>query len=126
MSVGIAIVLTCWCCVLIAVPRKPLPGNEVEEFVYTRLLRRHERLVLLATGVTAVALLTLVVTEAFRANDVSAFVPEQQRRVCRDGSAVLLTCYVPQPSGRWRRDELQSNGTWLHVGTVVTPPAQSG
>lgn len=126
MSLWIAIALTCWCCVLIAVPRKPLPSNEVEEFVYERLLSRYERLVLLAIGVTAVALLTLVVTEASRANDASAFVPEQQRRVCRDGSAVLLTCYVRQPSGRWMRDELQSNGTWLHVGTVMTPPAQSG
>lgn len=125
MSAWIAIVLTCWCCVLIAVPRKPLPGNEVAELVYMRLLGRHERLVLLAMSVTTLAFLALVVTGASRADDASAFVPEPQR-VCRDGSAVLLTCYVPQPSGMWMRDELQPNGTWQHVGTVATPPAQSG
>lgn len=33
------IALTCWLCTLIALPRKPLPNNEVQELVYTRLLR---------------------------------------------------------------------------------------
>lgn len=33
MLVSIAIVLTCWYCVLIAIPRKPLSGNEVEELI---------------------------------------------------------------------------------------------
>lgn len=74
----------------------------------------------------AVALLTLMVTDASRANDAAASVPEQRRRFCHDGSTVLLTCYVRHPSGMWTRDELQANGTWLHLGTVVTPPAQLG
>jgi len=36
----IAIPLTCWLCAFVAIPRKPLPGNEVQELVYARLLGR--------------------------------------------------------------------------------------
>jgi len=30
--------LTCWLCALLAIPRKPLPGDEVQELVYRRLV----------------------------------------------------------------------------------------
>lgn len=35
-----AIPLMCWLCVLVAMPHKPLPNNEVQELVYARLLGR--------------------------------------------------------------------------------------
>ncbi len=35
--------LTCWACALLAAPRRPAFGNEVEELVYSRLLGRTAR-----------------------------------------------------------------------------------
>ncbi len=45
---------TCWLCALLAIPRKPLPGNETQELVYRRLIGRHQLLVALAFAVTLV------------------------------------------------------------------------
>jgi hypothetical protein len=44
--------LTCWVCAWLARPSKPLPGNEVQELAYGRLLGRHQRrlLALLLSG----------------------------------------------------------------------------
>src|SRR3954469_11220852 len=55
-----AVSLTCWLCALLAMPRRPLPNNEVQELVYARLLGRQQILMLLALIVTAVALLALL------------------------------------------------------------------
>lgn len=44
--------LTCWLCALVAIPRKPLPGDEMQELVYRRLVGRHQLLVALAVLVT--------------------------------------------------------------------------
>src|SRR5262245_62159245 len=52
----IATALTCWVCTLVAAPRRPLPGNEVEELVYARLLGRQQRLLLLTLVITGIAL----------------------------------------------------------------------
>lgn len=52
--------LTLWVAAFVAQPRKPLPGNEVQEFVYCHLLGRQRLLVLLALGVTLLALLVAV------------------------------------------------------------------
>ncbi|MDQ6748939.1 MAG: hypothetical protein M3010_12650 [Candidatus Dormibacteraeota bacterium] len=46
MATLIAVPLTCWLCVLIALPRRPLPGCEVQDLVYTWLLGRQRWLVL--------------------------------------------------------------------------------
>jgi hypothetical protein len=59
----VAIATTCWGCALLAIPRKPLPGNEVAELVYSRLLGRQQRLVLAAAAATVavvIAALTAV------------------------------------------------------------------
>src|SRR5690242_12795065 len=53
--------LTCWLCALVAIPRRPLPGNEVQELVYARLLGRQQRLVLLALVVSLVVGFSFVV-----------------------------------------------------------------
>src|ERR1700730_10940044 len=58
----IAVPLTCWLCVLLAFPRKPRVGNEVEGLVYARLLGRQQRLLLLALLVTALTFLIGVAT----------------------------------------------------------------
>ena len=56
-----AIPLTCWLCALLALPRRPRPGNEIAELVYARLLGRQQRLLLLAVVVTAMTFLAIVV-----------------------------------------------------------------
>jgi hypothetical protein len=59
----VVIPATCWLCVLLAHPRRPLPDHEVEELVYARLLGRYQRLILvalIATGVGVFGLLTTV------------------------------------------------------------------
>ena len=60
MHAMIVVTLTCWLCTLVASPRKPRVGDEAAELVYSRLLGRQQRLVLLAFVATAALLLTLV------------------------------------------------------------------
>jgi hypothetical protein len=62
MFICIAIAMTCWFCTLVALPRKPLPGNEVEELVYSRLLGRQQRVALVAVIASGVALLGVMIT----------------------------------------------------------------
>lgn len=52
--------LTLWLAAFVAQPRRPLPGNEVQEFVYCHLLGRQRLLMLLAMIVTLLALLVAV------------------------------------------------------------------
>jgi len=47
--------MICWLCALLAIPRRPLPGNEVAELTYRRLVGRHHLLVALAIAVTLLA-----------------------------------------------------------------------
>jgi hypothetical protein len=115
----IAIALTCWVCTLVAAPRRPLPGNEVEELVYARLLGRQQRLLLLALLVTVVAVLAFVVTFPQQINADQQALPA--RRVCTQPSVGFPTCYEQQANGMWARQEMQSDGTWLTVATVTAP-----
>jgi hypothetical protein len=86
-----AVVVTCWLCALLATPRRPLRGNEIEELVYRRLLGRQQTVMLLAVLVTGVALLALAVT--VRPNRVDADL-QSVRPVCQrlvDGRAACNT-----------------------------------
>ncbi len=51
--------LTCWVCVLVAIPRAPRPGDEVQELVYRRLVGRHDLLLICAIAITLAALLVV-------------------------------------------------------------------
>lgn len=55
-----AIPLTCWLASVIAEPRSPLPGNDVEERVYIRLFGRQHLLRHLAIVASVVALFAAV------------------------------------------------------------------
>jgi hypothetical protein len=70
MGTLIAVSVTCWLCALVALPRKPRLGNEVEELIYARLLGRQRRVALLAIGVTAALLLTAIVALPQQVNAV--------------------------------------------------------
>jgi hypothetical protein len=116
----IAIPLTCWACMLVALPRKPRFGNKVEELVYSRLLGRHQRLLLLAIFVTIAMAFTLLVTLPRHGSpDLQA--ARAAQRVCTHPVVGFPTCYEQQANRMWAREEMQSDGTWLAVATVAAP-----
>lgn len=113
--------LTCWLCVLIAMPRKPLPDNEVQELVYSRLLGRHQRLTLLAVSLTGAALLTFILalpshptTDPLRRPAVT--------QVCTDRPTRLPICYTWQPSGGWLVEQWEADGRVIPEGIEPRPP----
>jgi hypothetical protein len=119
MLATIAPSLTCWLCVLLAIPRRSLPGNEVAESVYSRLLGRQQRLLLLALTSTVIALVGAVTT-----------LPEQidpdlhALRTARASCTYPLTggriCPILEPGGVWVQAQVQADGSWqaLPAGTA--------
>ncbi|MGI8857016.1 MAG: hypothetical protein ACR2JW_14810 [Thermomicrobiales bacterium] len=115
-----AIPLTCWLCALVAIPRKPLPNNEVQELVYSRLLGRQERLALLAFVVTAVAFIVFVAGLSQRAGANEESVAGGQQ-ICSNAHAPLSTCYTRQMDGQWKEEQMQADGSWRVLGFVSHP-----
>jgi hypothetical protein len=115
-----AIPLTCWLCVLLALPRKPLPGDEVQELVYSRLLGRQTRLVLLALVLTAGALVAGIATLPERA-DPDLATARRVRTYCDLTAAHRAVCDYLQADGSWLEVRRQSDGSWSMVATVFVP-----
>lgn len=115
-----AIPLMCWLCVLVAMPRRPLPDNEVQELVYTRLLGRHQWLVLLALLVTAAAFLVFVVGLSQGA-DASKRSAQTGQQICTDSPKQFPTCYTRLSDGQWQEERLQADGSWRVIGIVARP-----
>ncbi len=68
MLAAAAVPLTCWLCALLALPRPPRRGDEMQELVYCRLIARQHLLVACAVLTTlAVALALAVQALAFGA-----------------------------------------------------------
>jgi hypothetical protein len=107
--------------VLVAFPRKPLPGNEVQELVYGRLLGRYQRLVLIAAVVTVVAVLTLLVALTHHAGAEGMGSAES---ICVDTRGAAPTCYR-QMLGGWQEEQLQADGTWRVLRTGLARPPVS-
>ncbi len=121
MAAWIATILTGWCCALLATPRKPRLGNEVEELVYIRLLGRRHLLIGFAATVTATTALMLVVTLPQRIDPTLG----EARRVdqyCAAAATGQPFCYRLASDGRWLVAARQSDGQWADVGTVQAPP----
>jgi len=116
-----AIPLTCWLCALIAIPRCPRVGNEVEELVYARLLGRQQWLVLLASVLTGAALLAIILALPSHAAADPGGVAEVGQ-VCTDRPANALICYTRQPGGGWRVQQGHADGTVTEEGIVSRPP----
>lgn len=114
----IAVALTCWLCTLVASPQKPLPGNEVQELVYARLLGRRERVMLLAIAMTIIAFASIVMTLPQRAG-------AEASRLSRSGMSCaqlleeLDPCVTIQPGTRAVR-ERQDDGSVVIVSTYVS------
>jgi hypothetical protein len=53
MSPFLAVPLTCWLCVLVAIPRAPRRDDEVQQLAYRRLVGRHHLLRICAIVMTA-------------------------------------------------------------------------
>lgn len=64
----IAIPLTCWLCALVAIPRTPQLGEEVQELVYRRLVGRHQLLLACAVLASLVVALVLALPALARAS----------------------------------------------------------
>ena len=113
----IAVALTCWLCALVASPHKPLPGNEVQELVYARLLGRRERVMLLAIAMTIIAFASIVMTLPQRAG-------AEAGRLSRSGMSCaqlleeLDPCVTVRPGTRavWERGD---DGQPVIVSTFV-------
>ena len=137
MSAMVAIIVTCWVCVCIATPRRPLLNNEIEELVYTRLHGRQQLLMLFAITVTATALFAMALALPGRAASPPAL-PELSplyRPAGQENAALArirgdhciqppnrpFTCFELQAGGTWTRKELR-DGLWVEVGTVSAPP----
>lgn len=113
---------TCWLCTLIAIPRRPRWGNEVEELVYARLLGRQQRLVLVAVIATSLVLGALLFSLPQHAGGRS--VPNTERKpVCTSAPDRPAVCYTPQPDGTWEVERLRGNGTWERIGIERRPPS---
>lgn len=115
-----AIPLTCWLCALVAMPRKPLLNNEVQELVYSRLLGRQQRLALLAFIVTAAAFMIFVAGLSQRAGANEKSVAGGQQ-ICSSAPTPLSRCYTRQPDGQWKDEQVQADGSWRVIGFVSHP-----
>jgi hypothetical protein len=92
MLAYLAIPLTCWVCALVARPRRPHGGNEVEELVYARLLGRSERVALLALVVTIVTFFTFVVALPSHGAPGFSDAPTMHQ-ICDDQPIEQRTCH---------------------------------
>jgi hypothetical protein len=109
MFILMTVPLTCWLCVLVASPRRPRLGNEVEELVYTRLLGRQQLLTLLAIVMTAMAGLIIVLTLP---SQIAPARPVFQvgQQVCTHTPSRPAVCYNLQADGRWQQEPSESPG----------------
>lgn len=118
-----ASVVSLWLAAFVAMPRAPLPNNDVQELVYARLLGRQHRAFLLAIIVTALGFFALVLSmpslPAAHPNGAPS-----RRQICFDDTPP--TCYTPQPGGAWLQEELQAGGTWRVVGVSLSAPHPPG
>jgi hypothetical protein len=114
-----------WIAALVAMPRKPLSHDDVQELVYFHLLGRQHRVVLLAIIVTVLGLLALVLSMpsslAARGNNAP-----QRQQICVNISGSPPTCYTPQPGGEWLEEEWQADGTWRVIGMSSVVPRLPG
>lgn len=116
-----AIPITCWLCALIALPRRPLPDNEVQEIVYSRLLGRQRLLALFALLVTGTMFLAFVSGLPQRI-DPDLREIRNQEQLCSGAGAIYEqpVCWKLQPGGIWALEIYEFDGRWR---IIDTPPA---
>jgi len=115
-----AIPLTCWLAAVIATPRRPRLGNDVEELVYARLLGRQQILRFVALIATMALFLFFVATLPARVDPGLRDV-RGAREACANQRIGSRTCSVLGPGGVWVQQAEQGDGRWTAVGTVAAP-----
>jgi hypothetical protein len=118
-----AIPLTCWLCLLLISPRRPLPGNDVAEQVYANLLGRRHRVALLALVLTAVVFAAMVIALPQRPEPGTYHVSDANQ-FCADEPATPPICYIMRAPGVWVVQQLQANGSWLTEDIIASPPPE--
>jgi hypothetical protein len=114
----LSISITCWLCALVAVPHRPLPDNEVAERVYSRLLGRRQRLLLLALLPTGAAFVALVANLPQRIDpDLEAL--RTARHACTYPATGAPICPILLPGGEWVHAEVHVDGSWRVVPTAT-------
>ena len=63
----IAVPLTCWLCLLLAIPHRPRHDDEVAQLIYRRLVARHQLLILIASSITLTVIGGAVLTHLAQA-----------------------------------------------------------
>jgi hypothetical protein len=119
-----AVALTCWLCALLAMPRKPLPNDEIQELVYARLLGRQQTLMLLALVATAGALFALVVVARPNRADFYFDGVRHPTAVCTYGTYDAGPCAAPEADLIIR--EIQDDRKSAIVATVPAAMHQHG
>jgi hypothetical protein len=133
MLAYMAVPLTCWVCALVARPRRPHIGNEVEDFIYARLLGQQQRLTLLALLLTGGMLLCMILTLPRRTDStLQAVRGAHAECVARlgkdeDGSArdetgvATVQCYELEAGGGWVEKEYRRGSGWRTIASVTAP-----
>jgi hypothetical protein len=125
MFAYVAIPLTCWLCALLARPRRPCLGNEVQELAYARLLGRQQWLMLLAFTATMALVMFLILRLPTQPNpDLSVL--RQARSGCdaqfqMSSSGNAAVCYETQSDGRIAQKQMQDDGSWLTTAILPLP-----
>jgi hypothetical protein len=128
-----AIPITCWLCAWLARPGKPLIGNDIQEFVYGRLLGRQQRLTFLALIVTGMMLVALVVMlpqhidtdlQSVRGahTECVAQLGRDETDSGRDVTAPVH-CYELHAGGVWVVAEYRRGSNGQAIATVTAPIA---
>lgn len=124
MLASAAIPLTFWLCALLAAPRTPLPGNEMAERVYNRLLGRQEMLRLLAIAATVACLSLWVILLPSRIDDDLHDIRLAHFACGQAPFGVgVPTCYTMAVGGVWQVTEQREGEGWTVVGAVPRLPA---
>jgi hypothetical protein len=118
----VAIPLTCWLCAIVALPRKPHRGNEVEDLVYTRLFGRQQHLILLALLASAVAIAVFVIRLPGRSPAEDSAMQPPPQIICNTPLTGLGVCWVERPGEMWAVERLQPDGTVVIEDYVSGPP----
>ncbi len=127
--------LICWLAVFVARPRTPLPGGEIQERIYARLLGRQQVLIVLATVATAIMVLAHIISlpqdddadlRAIREARTACLTAQFKASDALDFGGIMTApkCYELSAGGVWLVKKQRPDGSWIIIGTVTATPWQ--
>jgi hypothetical protein len=117
-----AAALTCWFCVFFAVPRARIQADDLLLHAYARYVG--QRLSYLAILLTIASVLALALTRS-PGEDAALRAVRGPTVACEDrpGSAPICWTYLPGPPAVWLEEQMQGDGSWLTIATMMRRPA---